>query len=116
MAVALSQYLWRGPEPTALGHSAKSHKSLAKLDKLAWGATGPTPMALGRGWPNDLWLWKCGQAAAGPNDLLLWKCGRARPTQRFVALEMWLWTCGSALGLWRAPDAPKHNQLWPISE
>jgi len=38
---------------------------LAKLAKLAWGATGPTPMALGRGWPNDLWLWKCGQGAVG---------------------------------------------------
>jgi hypothetical protein len=61
----------------------------------------------GRGWANDLWLWNCGQAAAGPTicgsgivDLtrLAWSnscdsgiVARAQLAERFVALALWLW-------------------------
>src|SRR5579871_5629233 len=57
----------------------------------------------GRGWPNDLWLWKCGQGAAGPMICGSGNMARARLAQRFVALEMW-------------PGRGWPNDLWPNAD
>jgi hypothetical protein len=61
------------------------------LSQWLGGAAGPTIcgsgiMALGRGWPNDLWLWKCDW----PNDLWLCRCGSGRGWPN----DLWLWKCG----------------------